>query len=110
MCAGAFFKKYEATGKILDVNGFHNLLNTLTNIEVVTAITAIDLDCKIIIGVFHKALWFRDFMKHLLLPPIQIWDHGVTVDPVPKQYSNGKSLYRIYVHDDNISIPFHLQG
>ena len=103
MC-GSVFQKHEATGKIVNMNGFHNslstltdievvtALNTLTDIEFVTAITAIDLNGETIIGFFHEALWFRESMKHLLLPPIQLWDHRVTVDPVPKQYINGKSL------------------
>ena len=108
MCAGASFEKYEARGKIVDMNGFQNLLNTLTNIEVVTAITAIDLDCKTIIGVFNKALWFGTSMQHSLLLPIQLWNHSVTIDSMLKQYSNGKSLHGIYVHDDDVLIPFHL--
>ena len=69
----------------MDVNGFHNSLNTLTDIEVVTAIIVIDLDGETIIGVFHETVWFGKSMEHLFLPPIQLWDHMVTVDQVQKQ-------------------------
>ena len=84
MCAGATFKKHEATGKAVDVSGFHNSLNTMKNIEVVTAITAIDLDGETIIGVFNEPLWFGETMEHSLMPPIYPWDFRITVDPVPK--------------------------
>ena len=109
MCAGATFKKHEATGKAVDVSGFHNSLNTMKNIEVVTAITAIDINSDTIIGVFNKSLWFEETMKHSLMPPIQLWDYGITVDPVLKQYSDGKSLHGIYSYHDDVLIPFHMK-
>ena len=74
MYAGATFEKHKATGKVVDVSGFHDSLNTMKNIEVVTAITAIDLEGETIIGVFNESLWFGDTMEHSLMPPIQLWD------------------------------------
>ena len=53
VCAGESFEEHQAMGKIVDVNGFHNSLNTLTHIKVVTAITTIDLDGETNIGVFQ---------------------------------------------------------
>jgi hypothetical protein len=45
-----------------------------------------------------------------LIPPVQLWHHGITVDVVPKQYSDGKSLHGIHHPDDNVFIPCHLHG
>ena len=56
MCAGSTFELHESTGKIVDVSGFHDSLETMKNIEVVTAITSIDLKGETIIGVFNKSL------------------------------------------------------
>ena len=35
LCAGATFEKHEVTGKVIDVNGFHDSLNTIKNVGVV---------------------------------------------------------------------------
>ena len=56
MCAGSTFELHESTGKLVDVSGFHDSLETMKDIEVVTAITAIDLKGETIIGVFNEAL------------------------------------------------------
>ena len=45
---------------------------TMKDIEVVTAITDIDLEGETIIGMFNEALWFGDSMEHSLVPPIQM--------------------------------------
>ena len=42
--------------------------------------------------------------------PIQLWDYGITVDPVPKQYSEGRLLHGIYSYHDDVSIPFYMKG
>jgi hypothetical protein len=40
-----------------------------------------------------------------------LWRHpSYTVDVVPKQYSDGKSLHGIHHLDSNVFIPFHLNG
>jgi Reverse transcriptase (RNA-dependent DNA polymerase) len=49
-------------------------------------------------------------MENSLLSPAQLWDHGVTLDVVPKQYSDGQSIHGIHHPDENIHIPFHLHG
>ena len=56
ICTGAAFEKNESTGKVVDVSGFHDSLNTMKNIKVVTSITAIDLEGETIIVVFNKSL------------------------------------------------------
>jgi hypothetical protein len=49
-------------------------------------------------------------METSLIPPAQLWNFGITVDVVPKQYSDGKSLHGIHHPDSNTFIPFHLHG
>ena len=49
-------------------------------------------------------------MEHSLVSPIQMWDQGITVYSVPKQFIDGKSLHGIYSHDDVVEIPFNLKG
>ena len=82
----------------------------MKNITVGTAITAIDLEDETIIGVFPQSLYFGESMKDSLLPPAQMWDYGMVVDVVPKQYSSGKSLHGIYHHDEKIIVPFSMHG
>lgn len=110
LCAGSTFILYEATGKVVDVSGFHNSFDAIKNIPVGTSITAIDLEDETIIAVFPQSLYFGDSMETSLIPPSQLWDYGLTVDVVPKQYSDGRSLHGIHHPDANIFIPFHLHG
>ena len=39
-----------------------------------------------------------------------MWDYGMVVDVVPKQYSSGKSLHGIYHHDEQVTVPFSIHG
>ena len=110
VCAGSTFLLYESTGKVVDVSGFHDSYDAIKNIQVGTCITAIDLDGETIIASFPQSLYFGDTMENSLIPPAQLWHYGITVDVVPKQYSDGKSLFGIHHPDDNIFIPFHLHG
>jgi hypothetical protein len=107
VCAGSTFLLHDSTGKFVDVSGFHKQLEPIKNIQVGTCITAIDLTDQTIISSFPQSLYFGDTMETSLIPPAQLWHHGVTVNVVPKQYSDGKSLHRIHHPDDNIFIPFH---
>jgi hypothetical protein len=49
-------------------------------------------------------------METSLIHPAQLCHHGITVDVVPKQYSDIRSLHGIHHRDDNIFIPLHLNG
>ena len=85
----------------MDIHGFYDAFGVMKDISVGTAITAIDLEDETIIGVFPQSLYFGESMKDSLIPPAQMWDYGMIVDVVPKQYSGGKSLHGIYHHDNN---------
>ena len=84
MCLGSMFKLHKPTGKVVNVIGFHDLLETIKYIKVLTAITFIYLKGEKISEVFNKTLSFGDLMEHTLVLPIQIWKQGITVNPVPK--------------------------
>ena len=75
---------HPTTGKVIDVYGFHDSLGSVKDIVVGTAITTIDLEDETIIGVFPQIVYFGKSMKDSLLPPAQMWDHGMIVDVVPK--------------------------
>jgi hypothetical protein len=93
VCAGSTFILHESTGKVVDVSGFHEHLDTIRNIQVGTCVTALDLDNQTIIVSFPQAFYFGNTMETSLIPPAQLWNFGITVDVVPKQYSDGKSLH-----------------
>jgi hypothetical protein len=110
VCAGSTFLLHESTGKVVDVSGFHDSLGAIKDIQVGTCVTAVDLENETIIACFPQSLYFGDTMENSLIPPIQMWEHGITVDVVPKQYSDGRSLHGIHHPDENVFIPFSLHG
>jgi hypothetical protein len=102
LCAGSTFLLHESTGKVVDVTGFHDSLESIKGIQVGTCVTAIDLTNETIIASFPQSLYFGDSMENSLIPPAQLWDNGITVNVVPKQYSDGKSLHGIHHPEENI--------
>ena len=110
VCGGATFELYDNTGKVVDVGGFHPSMELLRDVTVGTIITAVDLKDETIIAVFHQGLYFGDSMEHSLIPPAQLWDYGITCDITPKWASKGKSIHGIYAQDENVYIPFKLNG
>ena len=109
VCEGSTFELHENTRKIVHVFGFHDSLGS-KDVPVGTCITAVDLANETIIAVFPQSLYFGKSMENSLLPPAQMWNHGMVVDVVPKQFSSGKSFHGIYHHDEGIIIPFSLHG
>jgi hypothetical protein len=68
---------------VVDVSGFHDSFGSIEDIPFGTCITAIDFDGETIIASFPQSLYFGNSMETSLIPPSQLWDHGVTVDVVP---------------------------
>eukprot|EP00934_Nitzschia_sp_Nitz4_P002319 Nitzschia sp. Nitz4//scaffold471_size5685//193//5616//NITZ4_009210-RA/size5685-processed-gene-0.1-mRNA-1//1//CDS//3329552692//2319//frame0 len=110
VCAGATFELHYATGKVADVSGFHPTMNSISNVPIGTAITAVDLANETVILVFNEALYFGAAMEESLVPPAQLWDHGVICDITPKVHSGGNSIHGIFQVEDNVYIPFGLHG
>lgn len=109
-CCGATWKLHSTTGEVVDVSGFHDDLDSLQDIPIGTAKTAVALESGTHILVAHQALHFDVSLQHSLAPPAQLWDHGLTVDIVPKQYSDGRSLFGLHDPDSDSFIPFSLHG
>lgn len=110
-CAGQTFLLHEATGLVVNVDGFHPLLPVMKDVPIGTAITAYDTDKgKTIILSVHQALFFGSSMEHSLCQPKQLREYGIIVDTTPKQYTNGVSLQGMYIPDQELHIPFELYG
>jgi hypothetical protein len=51
---------YESTGKVVDVSGFYDSLDSIKGIQVGTCVTAVDLnDCTIIASFSPKSVLWR---------------------------------------------------
>jgi hypothetical protein len=109
VCAGSTFVLYETTGKMVDVLGFYDSLESIKGIQVGTCVTAVDLKDRTIIASFPQSLYFGDSMGMSLIPPAKIWNYGITVDVVPKQYSDAKSLHGIH-HPDPCHLHYDRDG
>ena len=111
-CAGAAFVMLEDTGRICDVNGFHNHFELLKGIPITTTATAYDHPelQETLILVFHESLYFGASMEHSLICPNQLRENQLIVDLCPKQYTEGESLHGISIPEENIIMPFTLHG
>jgi hypothetical protein len=89
ICPGATFVMLEPTGKLVDVEGFHQSMEPVRNIPVAMTETALDLESETVILECPQSLFFGNTMENSLIPPAQLWDPGLTVDVVPPQYSDG---------------------
>jgi hypothetical protein len=63
VCAGSTSILHGSTGKVVDVSGFHEHLDTIRNIQVGTCVTALDLNNETIIASFPQSLYFGNTMK-----------------------------------------------
>jgi hypothetical protein len=62
---------------VVDVSGFHYTFQAFKGIQVGTCITAVALDGETIIASFPQSLHFGDTIEISLIPPSQLWDHGI---------------------------------
>lgn len=109
VCAGSTFVLHTKTGQIADVHGFHSSMPPIEGVPIGTVLTAVDLPTVgTVILVFHQALYFGSSMEHSLIPPAQLWDHGITVDVTPLQF--GGDTFGLHEPDSDIFIPFRLFG
>jgi hypothetical protein len=60
LCAGSTIILHETTGKIVDVQGFHESLDIIKGIQIGKSVTAIDLEGETIIASFPQRLYFGD--------------------------------------------------
>ena len=99
------------TGQQFDVDGFHSSMETMKNIPIGSAYTAMDhLNGNTYILHAHEGLCFFDTMEHSLLPPAQLWDNNIQCDICPKHCTNGESIFGCKDPQTDIHLPFSLYG
>lgn len=101
----------EYYGQVVQVSGFANSLQPLSDIPIVKA--AIALDChdtgETVILIINQALYFGDQLSHMLLNPNQLRANGIQVDDVPKHLSSSSS-HSIIINEEKLIIPLKLKG
>ena len=111
LCSGKGWTLDYLTGQKFDVDGFHSSMETMKNIPIGSAYTAMDHpNGNTYILHAHKGLCFFDSMEHSLLPPAQLWDNNIQCDICPKHYTNGESIFGCRDPQTEIHLPFSLYG
>jgi hypothetical protein len=111
VCFGRGWRLDYYTGQEVDVSGFHDTMDTLTNIPIGAAFTALDHPSGVTYILHaHEGLCFFDSMEHSLLPPAQLWDNGLKCDITPKHCSGGHSIFGIEDPSTHTHLPFNLYG
>jgi hypothetical protein len=88
-------------------------LDTLQNIPIVTAATALDNpDGSTFILILHQALYLGDKIENTLLCPNQLRYYGIDVDDIPIHLApkNKPSTHSIRATEDDFNIPLSLNG
>ena len=91
VCAGAAFLMLEDTSMICNMGGFHNQMERIEGVAIVTCATAYDHPGlqETLILIFHESLYFGAELEHSLICLNQLWDSRLIVDLCPRQYSKG---------------------
>lgn len=111
ICAGKGWTLLYETGTFANVKGFHDEFNEIKDVPISTVATAYDASWgETLVLVANEALFFGDKLETSLLPPQQICDNGLMCDPMPKQFTNGKSIHGIYDPQTEILLPLQLHG
>jgi len=104
----------EYTDQVVNVSAYSDQLDTMQNIPIVTAATALDdlLNGTTIILILGQALYMGDKVKTTLLCPNQMRAQGIIVDDVPLHLApkNKPSTHSIYSPDDDFEIPLTMKG
>jgi hypothetical protein len=100
----------EITERVCDVSPFASTYEPMTNVPIVKAALGYHhpVNGELFILVLNQALFFGDAIENMLLCPMQIRQHGVTVDDCPVQFG-GKS-HSISFPDEDVSLPLELNG
>ena len=110
---GRYSRILEYTGRKASVAGFTKDLGKPMTVPVVNA--AVAYDCEVSgetrILVICNALYFKN-MEVNLIPPFMMRLAGIEVDECPKFLASApsESNHSMFFRDDNIRIPFHLEG
>ena len=106
-CFGKNFRVISFTTEVCSVSPYLSEYNSIDDIPICTAATAVDLDTgETIILEFGQGLWFGDRMNHSLIYPNQCRVYGLSVcdDPTDQHRDIGMQLH------DNYFLPFKMRG
>ncbi len=104
----------EYTDQVVNVSAYSDQLDTMENIPIVTAATALDdlTTGTTTILILGQALYMGDRVKTTLLCPNQMRANGIIVEDVPMHLApkDKPSLHSIYSQEDDFVIPLSLKG
>ena len=104
----------EYTDQVVNVSAYSEELETMTDIPMVTAATAIDnpITGDTTILILGQALYLGNKLKTTLLCPNQLRAYGITVDDVPLHLApkDKPSMHAIFSPDDDFLIPLSMKG
>jgi len=106
-CFGKNSRVISFTSEVCSVSPYLSEYDSINDIPICTAATAVDLDTgETIILEFGQGLWFGDRMNHSLINPNQSRAYGLSVcdDPTDKHRDIGMQL------PDNHFLPFKMCG
>ena len=106
-CFGKNFRAISFTSEVCTVSPYLSEYDSLSDIPICTAATAVDLDSgETIILEFGQGLWFGERMEHSLINPNQCRSFGVRVcdDPTDGNRKLGMEL------PDDYFVPFAMRG
>jgi len=92
-CFGKNFRVISFTSEVFSVSPYLSEYDSITNIPICTAATAVDMDSgETIILKFGQGLWFGDRLNHSLINPNQCRSYGISVcdDPTDQNRDIGK--------------------
>ena len=99
------------TGQQVNVDGFHSSMETVKNIPIGSAYTAMDHpNGNTYILHAHDGLCFFDSIEHSLLSPPQLWGNNIQCDICPKHCTNGESFFGRRDPQTDIHLPFSFYG
>ena len=106
-CFGKNFRVTSFTSEICSVSPFLSEYDSVTDVPMCTAATAVDLESgETIILELGQCLWFGERMEHLLIHPNQCRSFGISLcdDPTDQHRKLGIELSDDYV------VPFYMRG
>ena len=110
LCFGKGWTLNYLTGQHVDVDGFHSSMETMKNVPIRSAYTAMDHpNGNTYILHAHEELCFFDSMEHSLLPLAQLWNNNIQCDIRPRHCTNRESIFGCKDPQTDI-LPFLLYG
>jgi len=106
-CFGKNFRVISFTSEVCNVSPYLSDYDSITDIHICTAATAVDMDSgEAIILEFGQGLWFGDRLNHSLINPNQCRSYGISVCDDPTDQNRDISMEL----PENYFLPFQMRG